>query len=621
MVPTAYYGQPGLSAVPVSDSDQEEFEALRNIIGNGRIKTVFQPIFHLQTGEVYGYEALSRILGDSPFAGPDGLFQAALRFKLTPDLEMLCSSKALSRATELGMETILSLNICPSILRFPDDDGGEIAFPMKELYEVRDRVVLELTERFYIRNNELFTKTVDYYRRQGFKIAIDDLGSGYAGLKMLAQIEPSMVKIDRFLISNIHQSTKKMMLLEAIVCFCHKINALVVAEGIETKDELEAVRALKVDLAQGYYLARPSEELYHREDKASFLTAPPQYRDSSGNSGNLVGSLVQFIDPVESDTSISEVVERFKNDNELSALPVLNHRTPVGVIHKAKLFYQLGQRFGYDLFFRKPTRSIMENALVFEFSTPLEDVSRRVLARDENSVYDDVIVVRNGAYLGIVKIYHILERITEQKINLAMEANPLTALPGNNLIKEEILNRLNTNQVFAVMYFDLDNFKPFNDSFGFEEGDRVIRFLGSLLKESLTQWDPRGFVGHVGGDDFVSVCRSSGIESLCESVIERFDHEVRRFHGEEAARLGYYRSYDRKGNLQTFPLLSVSIGVVTTSARKFSSYGHLVSVASEVKKKAKSIQGQLLLRRPEIALSFGGPRARRRPLPRIGFPG
>ncbi len=592
MIPAAYYGQPGLSAIPLSDSDQEEYEALRDIIGNGRINTVFQPIFHLQTGEVYGYEALSRIKGPSPFSGPDGLFQAALRFKLTPELELLCSSKALTRAAELGMDTILSLNICPSILRFPDDDAGEIVFPMRELYEVRDRVVLELTERFYIRNNELFTKTVDYYRRQGFKIAIDDLGSGYAGLKMLAQIEPSMVKIDRFLISNIHQSTKKMMLLEAMVCFCHKINALVVAEGIETKEELEIVSSMKVDLGQGYYLARPSEKLYTREEKNSFPAALSQrYKDSSGNSGNLVGSLVQFIDPVEADTNVAEVAERFKTDPDLSALPVLNQRAPVGVIHKAKLFYQLGQRFGYDLFFRKPTRSIMENALIFEFSTPLEDVSRRVLARDENSVYDDVIVVRNGAYLGVVKIYHILERITEQKINLAMEANPLTALPGNNLIKEEILNRLNTNQVFAVVYFDLDNFKPFNDSFGFEEGDRVIRFFGTLLKESLSQWDPRGFVGHVGGDDFVAVCRTSGIESLCEMVIERFDHDIKRFHGEDAARLGYYRSYDRKGCLQTFPLLSVSIGVVSTSARKFSSYGHLVSVASEVKKKAKSLQG------------------------------
>ena len=96
---------------------------------------------------------------------------------------------------------------------------------------------------------------------------------------------------------------------------------------------------------------------------------------------------------------------------------------------------------------------------------------------------------------------------------LPSRANPLTGLPGNNQIKEEIARCLGIDRVFAVMYFDLDNFKPFNDNFGFEEGDRVLRFLGNLLKDSITHWDPQGFVGHVGGDDFVAVCKPFEVET------------------------------------------------------------------------------------------------------------
>jgi diguanylate cyclase (GGDEF)-like protein len=234
---------------------------------------------------------------------------------------------------------------------------------------------------------------------------------------------------------------------------------------------------------------------------------------------------------------------------------------------------------------------VMEPALIFESETPLEIVSRKVLNRDEKTFHDSIVVVHHGLYVGIVKIRALFERISQQRLLLAMQANPLTGLPGNNLIKDEILQRLSQNQLFAVLYFDLDHFKPFNDQYGFEQGDQIIRFLATILKDCAHEWDLRAFVGHIGGDDFVMVCRAQQIESLCEKILTRFKEGVEKFHDPDSVNRGFYESVDRTGRSRRFSLLSVSIGVVTTLNRSFASYGQLVSVASEVKKRAKSIPG------------------------------
>jgi diguanylate cyclase (GGDEF)-like protein len=174
---------------------------------------------------------------------------------------------------------------------------------------------------------------------------------------------------------------------------------------------------------------------------------------------------------------------------------------------------------------------------------------------------------------------------------LAKQANPLSGLPGNNLIKAEILQRLAKKEIFAVLYIDLDNFKPFNDNFGFEKGDQVLRYLGHMLQEELFKWDNSAFVGHVGGDDFVAVCRTGHVDALCRSLITRFQYEIKQFHDEQSVARKFYTSYDRLGRKRQYRLLTISIAVVTTEHRAFDSYGHLASVASEIKKKVKDNGG------------------------------
>lgn len=507
-------------------------DELQGIIEDQKIRSVFQAIIDLKTGEPFAYEALSRIEGTSSFKGPDQLFKVARHHNLTYRLEQLCREKAIRNAARQKLKTPLTLNVCPSILKCPDHEQGKTMELLEELQEVKNNIILELTETYYIKDHKHFAETVKYYRQQGFRIAIDDLGAGYTGLNMVVHQEPYLVKLDRDLISHIHQTPKKQILVESLVSLCHKLNALVVAEGIEEREELETLMALNVDLGQGYFLAKPEENAIECYEQAlqciCAQKADSALPDSSLN--NCIGSLAKEISPVDVNEKSIVLAERFKKTENCSCIPVVENNYPVGIVEKSKLYFKLGQRYGYDLFSRKSVKSVMEDALIIDSVVSLEDVSKKILSRDSYSVYDSVIVTHDGKYLGLVSIDSILQRITDQKISLAKQANPLSGLPGNNIIKEEISMRLEENQIFSVLYFDIDHFKPFNDNFGFDMGDKVIQYVGDLLNDQVLSWDPKGFVGHIGGDDFVAVCRAKGVQTLCENIIEQFDHEVKRFH-------------------------------------------------------------------------------------------
>ncbi len=579
---------------PIADPNHLKYELI-DIIENNRFTIVFQPIIDLRTGDIHAHEALCRLQDNSAFETIESIFQTARQYHLTPLVEKACRRSAIELARRQNPRQLIAINVCPSILMTVDPEKNRPCL-FEELYEVRDQVILELTEKYHIQDYDRLSEIVDFYRNAGFKIALDDLGAGFTRLKLLAKIQPSLIKVDRFLIADIHNSTQKQMLLESIVAFCRKIGTLVVAEGVENEDELRTVMKLKVDMAQGFYLRPPVPEFSEclPEVKAfirhtrQILQAPA----GKGEQGNEIGALINFVSPVEPCEIVENAIARFHGDETLTALPVTDNLRPLGILQKDKIFYKLGQPHGYALFSNKPVTKIMENVLVFDFHTPLEAVAQMVLQRNEKSVYDAVIVVKNGAYAGIVKIYQLLSGITEQKIHLALQANPLTGLPGNNLIRQEIIHRLHQNRIFAVLYVDLDNFKPFNDNFGFSRGDQVLAFLAKTLKHTMEQLDERdGFLGHVGGDDFVIICPAWQAVSISDAVVRHFDAGIAQFHDEQSMARGYYISQDRKGRPRHYPLLSVSVAVLTTENRTFTSYGHLVTIASEVKKKVKSMTG------------------------------
>jgi diguanylate cyclase (GGDEF)-like protein len=200
---------------------------------------------------------------------------------------------------------------------------------------------------------------------------------------------------------------------------------------------------------------------------------------------------------------------------------------------------------------------------------------------------DDYIVKPFDTPELLARIRGVLRRAREMRAQ-----SPLTGLPGNVRIEEEIESRVEATQRFAILYADLDHFKAYNDHYGFMRGDQVIQFTARMLQEvALAVTGGDAFVGHVGGDDFVVVCPPETSDDVASAVVERFDAESPTLYDEEDRQRGYIEVTNRRGELQRFPLLSISIGVASTDKRDFAHYAEAVAVATEMKAFTKATAG------------------------------
>jgi len=178
----------------------------------------------------------------------------------------------------------------------------------------------------------------------------------------------------------------------------------------------------------------------------------------------------------------------------------------------------------------------------------------------------------------------------------AENANPLTKLPGNNVIHEEINKRINANRKFVVVYSDLDNFKAFNDKYGIGAGDKAIKMTADIMRDSLKKLGgPDDFLGHEGGDDFVLLTTPARAEQITKYITDEFDKCVRELYKKEDLETGFIIAHGRDGNIQKFPIMTLSLAGVSNEKRALASYGEITNICAEVKKKAKAIPGSVFV--------------------------
>lgn len=205
---------------------------------------------------------------------------------------------------------------------------------------------------------------------------------------------------------------------------------------------------------------------------------------------------------------------------------------------------------------------------------------------------DDYIVKPFDPEALIARARMILRRTVR-----SLDANPLTHLPGNTSIMEEFHNRIDSGKTFAVGYADLDKFKIYNDSYGFEKGDEVIRATARILVKAVRKiCGPDSFIGHVGGDDFVFITEDEKIEAACEGIINAFDALAPSFYNEKDRAAGFLIAKDRQGNTIKTGLLSISIGIVSNLTQKITHVAQISEIGAELKKYAKSFQKSIYVR-------------------------
>ncbi|MDR3072362.1 MAG: response regulator [Clostridiales Family XIII bacterium] len=187
----------------------------------------------------------------------------------------------------------------------------------------------------------------------------------------------------------------------------------------------------------------------------------------------------------------------------------------------------------------------------------------------------------------LARIRNIFRRIDRNR-----NANPLTGLNGNLEIQRETIGRIARGVGFAVIYIDLDNFKAYNDVYGFSNGDRIIILTADILKDQVTLFgNSDDFVGHIGGDDFIVISTADKAERICQEIIAEFDEKVLSFYNEEDRERGCITTKNRKSEIDTFPLMTISLAVITNERREINTYVEVGDIASDLKKKLKTMPG------------------------------
>ncbi|NPV91839.1 MAG: EAL and GGDEF domain-containing protein [Firmicutes bacterium] len=564
---------------------------LQRIVFEREISMVYQPIVSLRNGQTLGFEALARGPSDSFFSSPANLFTFAEQHNLTHNLELLCREKAIESFRKNSDEKLF-VNINPQVL----NGSGILSLLQQRGIEPRN-VVIELTERSAIIDHQQFTRAIDYYRRQGLMLAIDDVGTGYSNLQTVAELRPEYIKIDMSLVRGVNFSPSKKALLETMVNFAERINARLIAEGVETLEELKSLMEIGVGYGQGYLIARPSITGTPINQEA--ITAITDYTQKKRNYfsdlDTAIGELAIHERCIPPSYTVRQVAKIFEDYPRLYGLVVLDEGGIHGLMMRPKLFSMLGSQYGYALFMNRQVIEVLDpNPLMVSKDTPVSKVAQMVASRTDETL-DDFIIITSGAnYYGVVMVRRLLESMARIQIEQAKNSNPLTGLPGNLVIEFEMKQRLEALSVFSLLCFDLDNFKCFNDVYGFEHGDRVIKMTSDIIQSTVNQHgSPEDLVGHIGGDDFVIVTVPERAAILANEIIKSFDAEIPNYYSDEDRRRGNILAVNRRGVVQEIPIMSISVVHVNNKNRSITSYLEVGEIAAELKQLAKNRPGSI----------------------------
>lgn len=570
---------------------------LEDILAAQAIRTVFQPIVSLDSSEIFAYEALSRItIPTDDDMNIEKLFHIAYKQNKLWELDKLCRLKALENSCKIPENAKLFINVNPHSIQDPEFKSGFTVEKLKEYGMQADNIVIEITEHSAVLDIEGFALAIRHYQDQGFKIAIDDFGTGYSGLSRVCALSPQYIKLDRSLISGSSSNVVKRSAISSVIDFCNKFGIQVIAEGVETEDELQTMMSMGTGFVQGYLLSKPAPPFAGLTDECRQLISTVRKRSKLHYNLALgeIGTLGSIGHTVFCDAPSLPVYTMLKDNADITDIFVLDRGMKVcGILPRQHVFMKFGGEYGYNLSRRLNTGALMiKDIMTVDEHCSIDKVSELAMKRNTERIYDAIAITREGKYLSAVTVRELLLTSVKLQLRRARDASPLTGLPGNSEIQEMIRDTCFRAEPWAIIYIDLNNFKAYNDAYGFSNGDSMIKTLSSVITERAST---DTFVGHIGGDDFVMITKDQGVEEFCNKIINSFHDMLEPLYSKKDWQLGYIISKDRNGFTQRFGIATLAVAVITNREGNPVSINDLSERIASTKKACKHNGGNSII--------------------------
>ncbi|MDR2592761.1 MAG: GGDEF domain-containing protein [Chitinispirillales bacterium] len=302
-----------------------------------------------------------------------------------------------------------------------------------------------------------------------------------------------------------------------------------------------------------------------------------------------IGKLAKPGDIFPPDKSVEAIYDALNRDKAVTEFTVVDGATPRGFMTRSMINELLGGRYGFWLNAKKRIGEVVsDDFLKVDRRMPIDYVTKLAMQRPQECLYNPIVVIDEEGYYGVVTIKDLLDAYSKVEVEAAISANPLTKLPGNLIIEGEITRRIFGQGPYCIIYIDIDNFKAYNDAYGFENGDLILKFTADTIKDSVSNGE---FVGHIGGDDFIIICDYHDGSEICREIIRRFAAGVNSFYRDVDLENGFIISTNRHGVVDSFPIASLSIAGISNKSTGSLHINAFSKAIAHLKKKCKKRAG------------------------------
>ncbi len=557
-----------------------------------KLDYAFQPIIYSQTGKIYAVEALVRGIDKiDEINSIDDLFDSAFNDDFLYELDIQLREKAIKKFADIEIENLrLFYNLDNRIIYNKNLSSGNTSKILKKYNLNKSNICFELSEKGTVIEQNALSTILQRYKQNGYSIAIDDFGIGVSGLKLLYFSEADIIKLDRFFISNIDQDSKKKLFCSSIIEMAHIMGMQVIAEGIETIKEFYTCRDIGADFIQGYLVQKPTikideiKNLYH-----NILTIIGEDKRNSANA-RIDDEYIETITPLCVNSTLYELVLHYKEYTKIHVVPIVDeYDNFLGIIYESDIKKISYSQYGLSLAKNEACSSsltkYLQPIISVEISWGIDKILEMYNLNSKNSL--GIFITQNNKYRGFINLNSLLTLSYKRNIEIATNQNPLTKLPGNNQIEKFIETALKKKEdsITHIIYFDFNDFKPFNDIYGFRLGDRAIVIFSELLQK---KYPKDSFVAHIGGDDFfvgIKNCRFEKVYKLTSKTQKEFKNIVKNLYSKEDKENGYIIAKDRFHTQRNFNLLSVSSAIIEINSK--SNLADFDSTLNRLKKESK----------------------------------